>query len=227
MPTENDFLPYAVGGSANVLTQPEYAALTSLLQNGMVSGIVPSGQLNKILRQPSIMAAVLAQFIVDASGQPAIDDGTTATLLENLKSGISEFIATGFAALNGSASEVFNVAPAVSANEAVNLGQFPSTSGANGYYILPNGKIRQYGTATASNSGATTSSATVTFPLVFPTACRAVVGAPSNAANSSTGAWCSFSATSKTQSTFQVVLDTLGYATFNQPVTFNWIAEGE
>ncbi|WCM21349.1 hypothetical protein NDK50_07850 [Paraburkholderia bryophila] len=89
MALEQDFLPYAVGGSANVLSQSAYAALTTLLQNGLTSGIVPSNELNKILRQPSIIASVIAQFIVNNAGQPAIDDGTTATLLANLGTAVA------------------------------------------------------------------------------------------------------------------------------------------
>lgn len=84
MPGTNDFLPYAVGSGANVLTQAQYAALTTLLQNGLTSGIVPSNELNKILRQPSIMASVIGQLIADATGQNVVDDGTTATILANL-----------------------------------------------------------------------------------------------------------------------------------------------
>jgi hypothetical protein len=80
----NDFIPFAVGGSANVITQSAYAALTSVTQNGFQAGIAQSNQLNKVWRQSSIMAAVLAQFIVDQSGQNAVDDGTTATLETNL-----------------------------------------------------------------------------------------------------------------------------------------------
>jgi hypothetical protein len=84
----NDFIPFAVGGSANVITQSAYAALTSITQNGFQSGIAQSNQLNKVWRQSSIMSAVLAQFIVDQSGQNAVDDGTTATLEANLISAV-------------------------------------------------------------------------------------------------------------------------------------------
>jgi hypothetical protein len=89
MATENDFLPFAVGADANVLSQSAYAGLTSILQSGFQSGIANSQQLNKVWRQSSIMAAVLAQFIVNNSGQPAIDDGTTATLLANLQTAVA------------------------------------------------------------------------------------------------------------------------------------------
>ncbi|SAL25579.1 hypothetical protein [Caballeronia telluris] len=80
----NDFLPFAVGGSANVLSQSAYAAL-SAITNGYSSGVAQSAALNKTWRQSSIMAAVLAQFISDQTGANSADDGTTATLLANLK----------------------------------------------------------------------------------------------------------------------------------------------
>jgi len=89
MSVEQDFLPFATGTLANVLTQAQYLALTSVVQNGFTAGVAPSVQLNKVWRQSSIAAAVLAQFIVNNSGQPAIDDGTTATLLANLTTAVS------------------------------------------------------------------------------------------------------------------------------------------
>ncbi|CAN7237474.1 hypothetical protein LJR034_000833 [Caballeronia sp. LjRoot34] len=85
MPIENDFIPFAVGSDANVISQATYAENTDLTQSGFSAGIAVANQLNKVWRQSSIMAAVLAQFIVDQTGSTAIDDGTTATLLANLK----------------------------------------------------------------------------------------------------------------------------------------------
>lgn len=90
MPT-NDFLPYAVGSTANVEAQAAYAAETTLLANGLVSGIVPSQKLNKTMRQSSIMSAVLAQFIANNSGANSVDDGTTTTLISNLQKALSVF----------------------------------------------------------------------------------------------------------------------------------------
>ncbi len=84
MAATNDFQSIAGGSGANVLTQAEYLALTTILANGMTSGIVPSNQMNKMLRQCSIIAAMVAQLIADATGQNATDDGTTATLEANL-----------------------------------------------------------------------------------------------------------------------------------------------
>ncbi|WP_197419626.1 glycine-rich domain-containing protein [Burkholderia sp. TSV86] len=83
----NDFLVFGGGSNANVIGQSAYSALAARL-GGFQSGVAQSAQLNKVWRQSSIMAAVLAQFIVDQTGQDAIDDGTTALLEANLISGI-------------------------------------------------------------------------------------------------------------------------------------------
>ncbi|MCA7083379.1 hypothetical protein K7G19_07170 [Cupriavidus sp. DB3] len=80
----SDFLPFATGAGANVMSQADWEALAQRL-SGFQSGVAQSAQLNKAWRQASIMAAVLAQFIADQSGEDAVDDGTTATLLANLK----------------------------------------------------------------------------------------------------------------------------------------------
>lgn len=85
----NDFLAFAGAAGANVLSQSDYAALTSLLAGGFQAGTAQSAQFNKVLRQGSLMAAVLAQLIVDTTNQNATDDGTTTTLLSNLKAAVS------------------------------------------------------------------------------------------------------------------------------------------
>ncbi|WP_322076417.1 gp53-like domain-containing protein [Burkholderia cepacia] len=87
MAIQNDFLTFAADPGANVLTQAQYAALAAV-STGYQAGTAQSAALNKTWRQASIMAAVLAQFIVAQTGQPAIDDGTTATLLANLQAAI-------------------------------------------------------------------------------------------------------------------------------------------
>lgn len=84
----NDFLPFAGGVGANVLTQSAYAALAARTA-GFSSGLAKSAELNKVWRQSSIMAATLAQLIADYTGADVIDDGTTATILSNLKTAVS------------------------------------------------------------------------------------------------------------------------------------------
>lgn len=80
----NDFLSFAGGAGANVLSQSAYAALTTLLANGFSAGVAESAQLNKVWRQSSLMAAMVGDFIAEASGQNVVDDGTTVTILLNL-----------------------------------------------------------------------------------------------------------------------------------------------
>ena len=58
------------------------------------------------------MSAVLAQFISDRTGLDVLDDGTTATILANLKAAA--------AAVNGDATKTFSVAAATAGNHAVN-----------------------------------------------------------------------------------------------------------
>lgn len=88
MTTQNDFLPFATGPGANVVDQATYAAL-SALATGFLSGTAQSMQLNKVWRQSSIMSAVIAQFIVAQTGQAAVDDGTTQTLLSNFTKAVN------------------------------------------------------------------------------------------------------------------------------------------
>ncbi|WP_227747605.1 glycine-rich domain-containing protein [Burkholderia multivorans] len=88
MATQNDFLPFATGPGANVVDQATYAALGALT-TGFLSGTAQSVQLNKVWRQSSIVAAVIAQFIVAQTGQAAVDDGTTATLLANFTKAVN------------------------------------------------------------------------------------------------------------------------------------------
>lgn len=80
----NDFLPFSTSGTANVYTNAEYVADTDH-SNGNQPGIAKSKLVNKALRQSSLISAVVAQFIADIAVTNAVDDGTTATLLTNLK----------------------------------------------------------------------------------------------------------------------------------------------
>lgn len=86
MTIEDDFLVWAPSGG-NVMSQAAYAA-NGALANGVTNGIADPTLYNKSLRQSSIIASVIAQFIVLVSGQPAIDNGTTATLLANFMTSV-------------------------------------------------------------------------------------------------------------------------------------------
>ncbi|HBO5585615.1 TPA: hypothetical protein L4556_002035 [Pseudomonas aeruginosa] len=83
----NDFLPFAGGAGSNVLTQAAYASLSARTA-GFTAGVAKSAELNKVWRQASIMSAALAQLIADNTGLDVIDDGSIATILENLKTAV-------------------------------------------------------------------------------------------------------------------------------------------
>lgn len=79
----NQFLPFATGGGANVLTPSAYAALTTLVSNGFTAGVAPSQQLNTVWRQASFISAGVAQLLTNA-GIDALDDGNLSTFVTNL-----------------------------------------------------------------------------------------------------------------------------------------------
>ncbi|MBU9842190.1 hypothetical protein J1780_19770 [Rahnella aceris] len=83
----NNFKPFAIGSGANVLSQADYEAL-SALTSGFQAGKASSAQINKAIRQATVMAYVLAQFISDTSSTDVLDNGVPATILANLKSGL-------------------------------------------------------------------------------------------------------------------------------------------
>ena len=96
----------------------------------------------------------------------------------------------------------------------------------NGQTSLGGGLTLKWGTATAPNSGTTSSWLSVSFTQAFRTACFAVFGNSRGPANSSTGNPPVFMANSVSVNGFTANLDTLGSANFNQTVTFNWWAIG-
>lgn len=86
---KNDFLALAKSPGANVKTQAEYAALVELFTNGFSAGVVESRVMNKILRQSSAIARLVAQYMADLSGDDVLDDGNDAALLATLKKALA------------------------------------------------------------------------------------------------------------------------------------------
>ena len=65
---KNNIYPWAQGINANVLTDEEYVdslSTNGIYENGVKSGIASSSQINKTLRQATVPASGLSQFIVD------------------------------------------------------------------------------------------------------------------------------------------------------------------
>ena len=77
----NDFKAIATGGGANVITQSEFATLTSFLANGYSSGVVASNQFNKVIRQSSFISAVIGQLVANANIN-AVDDGDQLVIVK-------------------------------------------------------------------------------------------------------------------------------------------------
>lgn len=86
MTIENDFRVWAPSGGS-VMSQADYLANPNLA-NGVISGTADGTLFNKTQRQASIIATMLAQFIVQQTSQPVIDDGTTALILSNFTSAL-------------------------------------------------------------------------------------------------------------------------------------------
>ena len=152
MTIENDFLTFAGGGSALVLSQADYVAAATLRANGFQVGIAEPDQLNKVWRQASIIAAMVAQFIVDETGQPAIDDGTVPTLEANFISAIQ--FAAGVANSGGFINGFRNAS-----NTVANRGTSGTVSAATTVYTMDGWRIGAVGASIAWAQAATVGSA--------------------------------------------------------------------
>ena len=75
----NQFVAWATGSGANVLTPAALAAKTAR-PLGFQSGLVDSPTFNSVLRQASFVSAMIGQFVADYSGSNANDDGNIAEL---------------------------------------------------------------------------------------------------------------------------------------------------
>ncbi|QOV70437.1 hypothetical protein [Citrobacter sp. BDA59-3] len=86
---KNDFKPFATGASANVITQAEYEALTALL-TGFQAGKASSAEINKAIRQATFVAAALAQYITNKTGQDVPDNGDIAAFITKMAAALGK-----------------------------------------------------------------------------------------------------------------------------------------
>lgn len=86
MPT-NDFIGFATGGAANVITQAEYAASSEITDGMAASSMASSKKCNKVWRQGANIAAAIGAYNV-AKGFDARDDGDLITLGNNVADAI-------------------------------------------------------------------------------------------------------------------------------------------
>ncbi|MFG1259141.1 hypothetical protein V5F79_17565 [Xanthobacter flavus] len=89
----NEFLPFATGSGAGVMTQTDWAALADRL-NGFGVGVADELSFNKGLRQAASIASMIGQFTADYGGD-ALDNGDLVTLEANFKAALSAWIASG------------------------------------------------------------------------------------------------------------------------------------
>lgn len=108
-----DFVPFATGAGANVLTQANYLS-ASYLSTGFQSGIAPSAGYNKAHRQSTFVAAGLTQWLANAQGANVVDDGNLPNLV-NLLGAAFQVQASNYASDTGAVNALavtLNPAPA-------------------------------------------------------------------------------------------------------------------
>jgi len=81
MPTV-DYLPVATAGGANVDSQADFAG-SGYQTDGFQVGIALPQQANKVWRQSSMIAAMIATFISQTLNINVLDDGNLSALLAN------------------------------------------------------------------------------------------------------------------------------------------------
>lgn len=78
----NNFKAFALDPNANVMSQADWEALPARL-SGFTSGKASANQINKAIRQGTVMASVIGQFITDSTGLDVLDNGNSALILTN------------------------------------------------------------------------------------------------------------------------------------------------
>jgi hypothetical protein len=98
----NDFIPFATGGGANVESQSAYL-VDPQVPIGQQPGVARSALNNKALRQATSIAAALAQYLANSTGNNVLDDGNQSELLTtlgeafaNAMTAVTSFFWTGY-----------------------------------------------------------------------------------------------------------------------------------
>jgi len=203
----NEFLQFSNDVSALTYTNAEYLAHTQRPIGNQI-GIADPKLVNKSIRQSSTMSAVLAQYVSDMTGSDSIDDGTTTTLLANLKTATSVAYNSHFSTSKAipvdsdelpivDSSSSFSLKKLTWANLKTALSGIFATVNyvdvlvggtqnavssltSNGYQKLPSGLIMQWG----YQARGTAVDVTVTLPVAFPNACLHI---SQNKANTTSG----------------------------------------
>lgn len=92
----SQILPFAAAGGANVVDQASYAASSSVA-TGFQAGTASSAYANKALRQATLMAAALSQFVVQQAGVDSLDDGNVQNQVDGIVGGVQAITSNGLA----------------------------------------------------------------------------------------------------------------------------------
>lgn len=85
---QNDFKPFATGDGANVIGQSEYEQ-SGFLREGFKKGMARSSEINKAIRQGTSIAAAVAKFTAEKTGEDILDNGDIDTLSQHIETAIS------------------------------------------------------------------------------------------------------------------------------------------
>ena len=85
---QSDFKPFAVADDANVIGQAEYER-SDFLKGGFRKGLARSAEINKAIRQGSSVAAAVARFTADKTGEAVLDNGDIDALSRQFERAVS------------------------------------------------------------------------------------------------------------------------------------------
>ncbi|PQQ30545.1 DNA-packaging protein [Photorhabdus luminescens] len=94
MSTKNDFKAFSIGNSANLVSQERYEESQNL-QTGFLPDNISTHLLNKVLRQSSTIASVIANFVSIQANVDILDDGDIAKLTAQLNRALEQKITIG------------------------------------------------------------------------------------------------------------------------------------
>ena len=105
MVPQNEFRAFATGPNAIIQTQEDYEKSTAL-KEGFRKGLARSSEVNKALRQASSIAAAVAGFTADKSGEDILDNGDIGTIQQHFETAIRTISSTLAAEAGGTADEL-------------------------------------------------------------------------------------------------------------------------
>ena len=130
----NEILPFAQGVGANVQDQASYTA-EPLRSSGNVAGIARSNVNNKALRQASVIAAGIAQFMADRQANNITDSATPANISAWMALAVQSLSSTDFlntARIDVASASTINLTTAAPGTRHINI---TGTTTINGFTV--------------------------------------------------------------------------------------------